>query len=567
MAGTINSLGLGSGVLTADLLDKLKSADEATIITPIKNKITLNSQKSQALDLLNSLMTTFKSSVSALDDDTLYQKRSVSGNNDGVSVSAAAGTQIRDFTLEVTAIAKKNVLQSGSFSSPTSAIANGAGTLNFNIAGTDYTMDYTAATTLTDLKNLINDNAGSAASASILQTGTNAYSLVVTSKETGKTQTISMNDLSGNLKPGGALETAGVKSGSFLSKDDFIAGTGTSGDTIITVGGTAYNFAYDDTTTLQGLADQINAHSTLSNNVTASVVKYAANDYRLVLTPKSGVSSAITITDSAAGLDAALTSTTDTAGGVSVVQNARDASFKFDGITLTRSTNTITDIASGMTVTLLKDNSSANISITQNRDQIAAEVKGLVTSYNTLQKQLGEMIGFDKDAGKVGIFNGDNTIKNLGREITRLMTSFSNSGYSLPQYGIDLSKEGVMSFNETTFMEKMNADPEKTEAFFSGQTTVNSQGSSTYTAGVFSSLNDLVKNYTKVNGTLFNLTNEIDTNATKLAKEQTKAAQLLEARYSAMQAKFAAYDSLISKINSQFSALKQQIDAAANAKN
>ncbi len=152
MSGTINSLGLGSGVLTADLIDKLKASDETVSVKPFDTKITLNQQKSQALDLLNSLLTTFKTSVNALNDDSLYQKRSVSGTNDGVSVSAAAGSQIRDFSLEITNIAKKNVLQSGSFTSNTATIANGTGELNLNIGGTNYTIDYTAATTLDDIK-------------------------------------------------------------------------------------------------------------------------------------------------------------------------------------------------------------------------------------------------------------------------------------------------------------------------------------------------------------------------------------------------------------------------------
>ncbi len=570
MSGTINSLGLGSGVLTSDLLDKLKAADAANIITPLDNKITLNAQKSQALDLLNSLLNSFKSNASALDDDTLYQKRSVSGNNEGVTVSSAAGSQIRDFSLDITQIAKKNVLQSGSFISNTEKIASGDGKLNLNIGGKNYTINYTALTTLDDLKQSINDNIGTTVSASVLQTSASAYSLVVTSKETGKTQTISLTDLSGNLKNKN-LVSEGVVSGTFaLGEGDLIASaTGNTGNMTVTVNGTGYNFAYDDTTTLAQMVSNINADTTLNTKLSASIVAYGTGDYRMILTPKDLTEGqAITVTDTpivGTGLIGAMTTTTATNGTMQVVQDGQDASFKFDGISMTRSTNNITDIATGLTLNLLKSGTSANISISQDRDKIASEMEGMVSSYNTLIKQLDDMTAYDVTAGKVGIFNGDNTIKNISREITRLITGQDNKGHSLPQYGISLDRNGVMTFDKTAFMEKMNTDPDGTEAFFSGKTAINSVGSETVTKGVFTSLNDLLKKHMSSSGLMDNLTKASKAATTSLNEERSKANKLLEARYATMQAKFAAYDSMISKLNSQFSSLKQQIDAQANA--
>ena len=45
MGGTISSLGIGSGVLTADVIDQLKEADRAATVTPIENDMALNDQK------------------------------------------------------------------------------------------------------------------------------------------------------------------------------------------------------------------------------------------------------------------------------------------------------------------------------------------------------------------------------------------------------------------------------------------------------------------------------------------------------------------------------------------
>jgi len=103
----VSSLGAGSGVLTSDILDKLKAADTASLVTPIDTKITLQKQKSAALDLLNSLFTTFQTSVSSLNDSTLYQKRSVSGNTDAISVTADTGVSVQSFSISDTIMAKK----------------------------------------------------------------------------------------------------------------------------------------------------------------------------------------------------------------------------------------------------------------------------------------------------------------------------------------------------------------------------------------------------------------------------------------------------------------------------
>ncbi len=778
MAGTINSLGLGSGVLTSDLIDKLRTNDEGLILKPIDNKITLHQQKGQALDLLSSLLSSFKSSVSALDDDNLYQKRSVSGGNEYASVSAATGSQIRDFALNVTNIAKKSVLQSGTFSSSSASVASVAGKLNLGIGGTNYSIDYTAGMTLDNLKQAINDAAGKNVSASVLQTGTSAYSLVITSKNTGQNQAISLTDISGNLNTN--LLTSNVKTGSFVAADAFVAATGTTGNVAVKVGNTSVNFAYTDTTTLKSLADNINADTTLNTKVTADIVQYGTNDYRMVLTPKAGnTGSVISLSDTATGLNSTITSTTnasqtgafaanttpiastgstgnvsvnigtttvnlaytdtttlqdlanninadttlntkvtasivnfgtndyrmvltqkdgttssaitltDSAGGglipsitststpaatgsMAIIQDPQDAHFTFDGISLTRSTNTVTDISSGLTVNLLKDNGSANISIVQNKDQITTEMESMVSSYNTLIKQLDDMTAYNAAEGKVGIFNGDNTIKNISREITKIITSFQSTGYSLPQYGISLDKTGTMSFDKSAFTAKMNADPDAMENFFSGKTKITSVGTTntgsfssastlissgasgtmsikvgsvgysfaysntttlqqmadsinadsaigtklsasilqygtndyrmvltpkneaigetiaitdstgggllsamtstkttenvlSYTNGVFTSLNDLFKGYTSSTGLINNLTQSSKTETASLNEERTKASKLLEARYATMQAKFAAYDSMISKLNSQFASLKQQIDAQANA--
>lgn len=458
---SVSSLGAGAGVLTSDVIDKLKAADTSAIITPIDNKITLQKQKNSALSLLSSLLTTFQASANALDDDALYQKRTVSGGTSSVSVTVNAGVAVQSFSISDTVLAKKDVQESGAFSNTTSTISTGSGTMTLKINGTNYDIAYTASTTLDDLKAAINNAAGDSVTASTLQVGTGDYRLILTSNTTGVDQKISITDSSG-----GTLDSQLL--------------------------------AYDASTNTSGMQE---------------------------------------------------------------IQTASDASFKYNGITLTRSTNAVSDVAAGMTINLLENSGSANISISQDTTAISDAMSSFVTNYNSLTTQLTNMTTSDKTAGTVGIFNGDSTIYGITRVINQIVTSVNSDGLSLPQFGIDIAQDGTMSFNSATFTSKFNANSTLSEKFLSGATTTNSVGSTTTVDGVFTSMNTLMKRYTGTSGILQALTTGSATDLKALNDNKTKSQALLDARYEAMTARFSQYDTIMTKLTNSFSSLLTQIKA------
>ncbi|MDP3588485.1 MAG: flagellar filament capping protein FliD [Sulfuricurvum sp.] len=555
MAGTINSLGIGSGVLTSDIIDKLKANDVANVITPIDNKITLQKQKSSALSLLSSLLTTFQTSASALNDDSIYQKRNTSGSTSSVSVTANTGVSVQSFSISNTQLALKNVKESGSFSATSNTISSGTGIAKLSIGTASYDINYTATTTLDELKDSINNIAGVSVKASTLQIGTNDYRLILTSVETGATQTINISD-----SAGGTLNTSlyasskKIESQAFTAPTDLIASG--SGNLTVAMGTNSYLVNYAATTTLATLRDSIN---TAAGSAIASI---DSNNKLVLQSTIAGSSSALTLTDNSGKLDSKLTGYT-TYNPLDEIQAARDASFKYDGITLTRSTNEIKDLIVGVNISLLQDSGSANISITQDTQAISDEVNTFVQSYNTLTSQLTTMTTTDVAAGKVGIFNGDNSINSISREINRLITSSTN-GLSLPDFGIDLSQTGNMSFNSSTFIAKFNTDPSASETFLSGKTTVESNGNIKTVDGVFTSMQNLLENYTKSDGSISTLASGSSNEYKALTLNKTRSQALLDARYATMAARFSQYDSLISKLNSQFSSLQMQIDAMAS---
>ena len=398
MSSSISSLGIGSGVLTADVIDQLKEADEARIVTPLENKITANNQKQDAYEMLNSLMKSFKANASALSFDTIFDNKTVESSGKA-EVKVEAGATVESFTLETVALAKKDITNLGEFSGKTSALvgAGESGVLNLEIGGTTYGIDYDDTTTLESLAQSITDEVGTKISASILQTGDGKYSLVLSSKETGANQAITIKDT-----------------------DDGSTGNGTLGGMFE---------AYDEVTNPDGYQN---------------------------------------------------------------IQPASDSEFLYNGITVKRSTNEISDLIIGVDIKLKEEGDFSLVDISQDTSVVADELQLFTDSYNTLISNLHDMTLKDEETGAEGVFNGDSFIKSISRDLTRTITSLSTSSDSLVNYGIDLDRDGRMSFNKTTLDEKINADPDGVKAFFTG--SIDSEGNRS--DGFFTTIDDKLKSYT-----------------------------------------------------------------------
>lgn len=442
MAGSINSLGIGSGVLTSDLIEKLRGADESVLIKPLESKISLSNQKEDAYKLLNSLMTSFKSSASSLDGDNLYLSRAVSGNTDAITVTADSGSNVQAFN-----ITDVNLAQADVWNSASSDMTNlGSGKFTLDIGTDSFDIDYTSTSTLESIKDAINEEAGSKVTASLLKVGESNYELVITAKDTNQAITFS-----------------------------------------------------DDNT------------------------------------------------DPAKSLSTAL--------GLTNIQSASAATFKYNGIEISRDTNEISDLIVGVNITLNENQDItdiASIDISQNKTSISSEIALFVNGYNALVTNLTDMTSSDRDTGSLGVFNGESFVKGISRDITNLITQVDAKGNSLMDYGIELDRNGVMSLNNVIFADKFVEDAKGMETFFSGDSEND---------GIFTKLNDRLAQYTDSNKLLSNFSDLIDSEKKSLTSQYDKQKATLTSRYDILTQKFIAYDSMISRMNSQFSSMQMMINA------
>ncbi len=185
----ISSLGVGSGILTQDVLDQLRKVDEEQRIRPITLNLANENDKKDALKLIDASMTNYIDSINELKTLSLWDERKAEvTSGSSVEVSAILKTDIQDFTLEVTSLATKQIEQSGDFSAKTAKIdpLGLAGSFDIQVGtGKAITIKYDAGATLKDMKNLINKEVDSSVNATIVQVGSGKFRLFLSSKETG----------------------------------------------------------------------------------------------------------------------------------------------------------------------------------------------------------------------------------------------------------------------------------------------------------------------------------------------------------------------------------------------
>ncbi|STQ85300.1 flagellar filament capping protein FliD [Helicobacter muridarum] len=188
MAGKITSLGLGSSVLNADVIDKLKKADEDNLIKPVDKKLELNLEKQKQLVEIFTALSTLKGHTKRLSDYSTFLNRNVNVSGDSIKATAAAGIPIQDIGIEVKRLAKSDINEVGTkFSSRDDAFSNEDTTLNIYSNGTNYDIQIKAGMTLGEVSQAITDSTNAKIIGVIMKTGgQKPYQLMINGKETGE---------------------------------------------------------------------------------------------------------------------------------------------------------------------------------------------------------------------------------------------------------------------------------------------------------------------------------------------------------------------------------------------
>ncbi|RLL54354.1 flagellar hook-associated protein [Mariprofundus sp. EBB-1] len=208
--------------------------------------------------------------------------------------------------------------------------------------------------------------------------------------------------------------------------------------------------------------NQLNSGSS-ATGVTASVMKVADNDFRLILASDATGVTGFTLSGTALDANTGGTLSSLQLGAVGqsnahqVLQSPLDAQFSIDGLSMTRSSNTITDALSGVTLSLKQADPAVTVGVNISVDQqaIRDNVQSFIDAYNSLQSLIDDHYKFDVNTGSSGILAGEPllaTIKgSMSSSLLKTVPGLASDRNSLVMIGIEPDINGQLLINEDRF--------------------------------------------------------------------------------------------------------------------
>ena len=294
------------------------------------------------------------------------------------------------------------------------------------------------------------------------QAGEFSHDIEVSSLATSQTLAFDgFSSASANIGTGSLAFQFGTWSGSSFT------GNGTSQTVNITTGND----------TLEGIAASINDSDM---GVTASVVQKSDNDFALVIRSSTGLDNAMRISvipdDVNEDLDELDFSIYN---GAKEVAAAANASLTLDGVSVTRNSNSITDLVDGVTLSLSSTTSGAEtISASYDTDTALLAAEGFVAELNSVITLLRDKSARGNDTEASGDLPGDPLVRSMINQINSItseeIVGFGDDPVYLANYGVMTNRDGSISVNASTFRQAYEANPDAFNAILNSRVTTDS---------------------------------------------------------------------------------------------
>jgi len=405
---------------------------------------------------------------------------STSSTSSGVSVTTSGTTNSSsiDWSALIQAAVDAKTAQADTIS--TTITNNEAKISAYQTLQSDLKTLYSGLASLsTAVVNSLSTSAFATRAASISSTGdvsaSSALSMTIKSGAATGDHTLTISQLAAAQKVAGTSQS---------SQTDDLGYSGTF--SIGLDGGTTSDITVTNTMSLQDIVDAINAQ-TSTTNVQASIVQVSSTSYQMVLT---GTEDAADISYSSTSGDDIMSElgVTDSSGGfTNVIQEAQSAEFTLDGISMTRDTNDISDVLSGVTFNLLQatpDGTSLNISIETDTSQIQSALETFVTNYNAFRDEViaQQATATDGTADSSAVLFGDGTMRNIMDALQNALNS-TIGDMTMADLGLSFNEKNELELDTSTLSDILSTDLSGVTKLLSAQTATSSSQLSVVNTG------------------------------------------------------------------------------------
>lgn len=163
-------------------------------------------------------------------------------------------------------------------------------------------------------------------------------------------------------------------------------------------------------------------------------------------------------------------------------QAAKDASLVVDGVSISKSSNTVTDVINGAALKL-QSAGSGTITLSTDVNAITTKVSDFVDEYNEVFTYLNEQLAIDMDTNQTGVLFGNFAVQNLQSilrsSISSKVTGASGNFKYLSQIGITTQSDGTLVIDTNSLSNALTTDIKNVSQLFS------SRGSTTHSSVTF----------------------------------------------------------------------------------
>ena len=554
----------GSGLDINSIIEQLMQIEKRPLMNLQKKEVGFQA-KISAYGTLLSAVSNFKSSVTALKDTSLMQMTASVSDTSYMTATAESSAAAGNYSIEISSLAAAQSLYSIRFGSQNSKVADLSSVTTQKIkiqvgsnTATEISIDSTN-NTLTGIKDAIND-ADAGVTAAIVKENSNfvisaSNNTILFNDGTDKTATITAGTYTGSELATAvqtALNTAYGSSAFTVSYDSAATKFSITNGT-----GSSVNFLWgNSSTTTEQILGFDPVTDTVADSSSATSDDLVDGTYKLTITSDStGASNSLKIQiDEDNDGTYEESGETDTVGLSSLAYNssggytnmtesqaAADAGITVNGLAVARSTNSLTDVITDVTLNLVKVTSSAiTLTIAESSTTLKSKVTSFVSSYNQLMGNIKNLRG---DINKKGILSGDTTTLTLSNLLRRVITTKYNDK-TLASLGLSHDKNGTLSINSTIL------DSEISDSSADVTTTLNDMAES-----LESSLSDYISTIipAKKNG--------YQESMKSIQKDKSDFNRTLDLTETALRAKFRALEKALNQLQGTSNYLTQQMDS------
>lgn len=361
-----------------------------------------------------------------------------------------------------------------------------------------------------------------------------------------------------NYKTTGAVSTAPTLTGSGSSHTV----------TTTTAGVTAVNSATTtsiavDTDTPAGVVSAINAANT---GVQATLVDTGTgtNTFRIVLSGQTGSDGVFTLTSSP---DLGFHDTANT------LQSAQDSIIEFEGLSITRSSNNLTDVIEGATINLMATSASnIRIDIANDKSTLRSAIQDVVKDYNDFLGLLDELTATPDDnatGDMVGALAEDTSLvrflKNKVKDAVFADSSTpSGSMTALRDLGLSVNQYGDVTFDEAVYDSAVLSSYDDIVTMLTADTSNENLFADT-NKGLAQDIATILGDFTDSEGVVTNREVGAKTDLTDHQDELLKLEARMEVVYNRYLTQFAAMETLMAQLDSTKDYLTSQFETLAKA--